>query len=119
GLLPLECTREWTRGLAGHPGGSAIMEKRRLGRGLDSLLGSTENGGLLTATEQNQVPIERIEQNPYQPRKDFDPAELGSLGESILAHGILQPLVVRPLAARFQLIAGERRLRAAQAAGLT
>jgi ParB family chromosome partitioning protein len=95
------------------------MEKRRLGRGLDSLLGNTDNGGSVTATEPNQVPIERIQQNPYQPRKAFDPHELSALGESIRNHGILQPLVVRQVGDHFQLVAGERRLRAAQAVGFT
>jgi len=93
------------------------MEKRRLGRGLDALLGSPDNGTDV-ALADSQVAVERIEQNPYQPRKDFDAEELSALRESIRAHGILQPLVVRPVGDRYQLIAGERRLRAAQAAGL-
>lgn len=96
------------------------MEKRRLGRGLDSLLGNNaENGTSAPATAQSQVPIDRIQQNPYQPRKAFDPHELSSLGESIRTHGILQPLVVRIVGDQYQLVAGERRLRAAQAAGFT
>jgi ParB family chromosome partitioning protein len=95
------------------------MEKRRLGRGLDALLGSTDNGGSVKATEPSQVPIERIQQNPYQPRKAFDADELSALGESIRNHGILQPLVVRQMGDHFQLVAGERRLRAAQAIGFT
>jgi ParB family chromosome partitioning protein len=95
------------------------MEKRRLGRGLDALLGSTDGNGVATSTEQSQIPIEQIEHNPFQPRKDFDADDLGSLGESIRVHGILQPLVVRPVGDHFQLIAGERRLRAAQAAGFS
>ena len=65
------------------------------------------------------VPIDRIQQNPYQPRKSFDAEELSGLGESIKAHGLLQPLVVRPVGDRYQLVAGERRLRAAQAIGFT
>ena len=93
------------------------MEKRRLGRGLDSLLGNGDNGASTLPLRENTVAIERIQHNPYQPRKAFDPDELSSLGESIRAHGILQPLVVRPVGDQFQLIAGERRLRAAQAAG--
>jgi ParB family chromosome partitioning protein len=97
--------------------GGFVMEKRRLGRGLDALLGSPPNGG--DSPEQATIPVDRIQQNPYQPRKDFDEDELASLRESIRNHGILQPLVVRPVGDRFQLIAGERRLRAAQAAGLT
>jgi ParB family transcriptional regulator, chromosome partitioning protein len=97
------------------------MEKRRLGRGLDALLGSTLNGdesAPVSATGQPSVPVDRIQQNPYQPRKDFDEDELTSLSESIRNHGILQPLVVRQVGDGYQLVAGERRLRAAQAAGL-
>lgn len=95
------------------------MEKRRLGRGLDSLLGNGDNGAIAPAMEDGKVAIERIQYNPFQPRKTFDPDELSSLGASIRNHGILQPLVVRAVGEQFQLIAGERRLRAAQAAGLT
>jgi ParB family chromosome partitioning protein len=94
------------------------MEKRRLGRGLDALLGPS-GGGEAPKAELTQVAIEQIEQNPFQPRKAFDEEELTSLRESIQTHGVLQPLVVRPVADHFQLIAGERRLRAAAAAGLT
>ncbi|HEV3259968.1 MAG TPA: ParB/RepB/Spo0J family partition protein [Gemmataceae bacterium] len=92
------------------------MEKRRLGRGLDALLGGTDHGA---PAEQSRVAVERIEQNPYQPRKAFDDDELSALRDSIQTHGILQPLVVRPLGDHYQLVAGERRLRAAQAAGIT
>jgi ParB family chromosome partitioning protein len=93
------------------------MEKKtRLGRGLDALLaGGDENTATL---EQTQVPVDRIENNPFQPRKAFDDDELAALSDSIRTHGILQPLVVRAVGDRFQLIAGERRLRAAKVAGL-
>jgi ParB family chromosome partitioning protein len=94
------------------------MEKRRLGRGLDALLGSNSDHESVK-TEQTHVAIEQIEQNPFQPRKAFDEEELISLRESIRTHGLLQPLVVRPIGDHFQLVAGERRLRAAAAAGLT
>jgi ParB family chromosome partitioning protein len=94
------------------------MEKRRLGRGLDALLGSASDG-VSTKTEQLNVAIEQIEQNPFQPRKAFDEEDLTSLRESIRTHGLLQPLVVRHAGDHFQLVAGERRLRAAAAAGLT
>src|SRR5438128_3812350 len=96
------------------------MEKRRLGRGLDALLTATGNGPNAADTVRNgqmRVALERIDHNPYQPRKVFDDDELAALSDSIRAHGILQPLVVRPVGDRYQLIAGERRLRAAQAAG--
>src|SRR6266849_1123192 len=89
------------------------MEKRRLGRGLDALLGNTENG-----LDASQVPVERIQHNPSQPRKTFDKEELAALSASVRSHGILQPLVVRKVGEQFQLVAGERRLRAAQEAGL-
>jgi ParB family chromosome partitioning protein len=93
------------------------MEKRRLGRGLDSLLGIGEDAAL-GAPAQAEVPVASIQHNPYQPRKTFDTDELASLSASVRTHGILQPLVVRQVGEQFQLIAGERRLRAAQEAGL-
>jgi len=89
--------------------------KIRLGRGLDALI-STMSDAQSAATE---VPLEAIEQNPYQPRKTFDDDEMASLSNSIRTHGVLQPLVVRQVGDRFQLIAGERRLRAARSAGLS
>jgi ParB family chromosome partitioning protein len=95
------------------------MEKKsRLGRGLDALLSGADEGGVATAATQSRVPVEAIEQNPYQPRKTFDDDELASLSASIRTHGVLQPLVVRPVGDHYQLVAGERRLRAAREAGL-
>ncbi|HEY7426158.1 MAG TPA: ParB/RepB/Spo0J family partition protein [Gemmataceae bacterium] len=95
------------------------MEKKsRLGRGLDALLGGADEGGVAMAGTQSQVPVEAIERNPYQPRKAFDSDELASLSASIRTHGILQPLVVRQVGDHYQLVAGERRLRAAREAGL-
>lgn len=88
------------------------MEKKRLGRGLDTLIGGD------TLDSQAEVALERIQQNPFQPRKHFDPDEIASLSASVKSHGILQPLVVRHLGDHYQLVAGERRLRAAQEAGL-
>jgi ParB family chromosome partitioning protein len=94
------------------------MEKKaRLGRGLDALL-STLPEGETSAGTQAEVQIDSIEHNPYQPRKRFDDDELSSLTESIRTHGVLQPLVVRQVNGHFQLVAGERRLRAARGAGL-
>ncbi|HXG11756.1 MAG TPA: ParB/RepB/Spo0J family partition protein [Gemmataceae bacterium] len=94
-------------------------KKTRLGRGLDALLGTTADGGDgAAAGEPKQVAVSAIERNPYQPRKAFDADELSALGESIRVHGILQPLVVRAVGDRYQLVAGERRLRAAQSVGL-
>ena len=88
-------------------------KKSWLGRGLDALLGG--DGAAAPAGAQAQVPVEAIEHNPFQPRKTFDDDEMTALSESIRTHGVLQPLVVRPLGDRFQLVAGERRLRAARA----
>ncbi len=95
-----------------------IAGRRRLGRGLEALLGPTreeaEREGSLV-----ELPIAAIRANPFQPRRDLDPAALEELKASILKAGLLQPIVVR--AARgdggFELIAGERRLRACQALG--
>jgi ParB family chromosome partitioning protein len=96
--------------------------KPRLGRGLDALLGDPSNESDAAASAETataQVPIERIQQNPFQPRKAFDDDELAQLSDSIREHGVLQPVVVRPTGDGYQLIAGERRLRAAQRAGLS
>lgn len=93
------------------------MDKRRMGRGLDALLGGSELA--VADVPGSEVPLDKIEQNPWQPRKSFDADELASLSASVKTHGILQPLVVRSVGDRYQLIAGERRLRAAQQAGLS
>lgn len=91
--------------------------ERRLGRGLGSLLGappeSAPQGG------SQEIPLDAIRANPHQPRRVFDPASLDELTESIRQHGVLQAVVVRPLGDGYELIAGERRTRAARAAGLT
>jgi ParB family transcriptional regulator, chromosome partitioning protein len=85
-----------------------------LGRGLDALIpGGREDNAVI------EVPLDRIERSPNQPRADFDEALLGELAASIAVHGVLQPVIVRNLAdGGYQLIAGERRLRAARIAGL-
>jgi ParB family chromosome partitioning protein len=98
--------------------------RRRLGRGLSSLLGggaapaSTEVESTATL-ELRHIPIDGIDRNPHQPRKAFDGDALAELAGSIREHGVLQPLLVRELDNRFQLVAGERRWLAAQKAGLT
>lgn len=96
------------------------MEKRRLGRGLDALLGESAAGPAVAEASRsvNEVALERIQHNPNQPRKAFDQEELASLRDSVRNHGILQPLLVRQTSEGFQLVAGERRLRAAMDAGL-
>lgn len=97
-------------------------KSNRLGRGLDALLGSDEpfhgSEHAVPVGSARSVSVQEIDGNPYQPRKSFDEDELAQLSESIKIHGILQPLVVRQAGERYQLIAGERRLRAAQASGL-
>jgi ParB family chromosome partitioning protein len=93
------------------------MERKRLGRGLDALLGNGDTA--VAELPDAEVPLAKIQHNPSQPRKSFDADELASLSASIKAHGVLQPLVVRAAGDGYQLIAGERRLRAAQDAGLT
>ena len=91
--------------------------KSRLGRGLDALL-TTEETAPVGVGSQQTVALSAIEKNPNQPRKTFDDDELRSLSESIRNHGVLQPLVVRQVGDRYHLIAGERRLRAAEVVGL-
>lgn len=89
-----------------------------LGRGLDSLF--ADNSVEEINSSVNKLRIMEIEPNHNQPRKDFDEKALSELAESIEQHGVLQPLVVRPLAnGSYQLVAGERRWRAARIAGLT
>lgn len=106
-------------------------KKRGLGRGLDALLGATRHPlvGLGDAPPQSpnqevdksvsRLPIELIQPGRYQPRRDFDPEALRELAESIAAQGVIQPIVVRPVDPdRYEIVAGERRWRAAQQAGL-
>jgi ParB family chromosome partitioning protein len=93
--------------------------KPRLGRGLDALLGAVNGAGVLgLGAAVGKVRLDQIHHNPYQPRKRFDDDELKQLADSIRVHGVLQPLVVRQSGENYQLIAGERRLRAATLAGL-
>ncbi len=87
-----------------------------LGRGLDALIPRPSQGehGVL------ELPVERIRRNRHQPRERFDDERLGELAASIAVHGVLQPIVVRSLAdGEYELVAGERRLRASRLAGLT
>ncbi len=100
------------------------MNKKRLGRGLDALLGREEGGfepsswELNSGGELTQVAMDLIDTNPYQPRRHFDTNEITALAESLRQHGMLQPVIVRAIGDRYQLIAGERRLRAAKEAML-
>lgn len=95
-----------------------MATQKGMGRGLSALL--------MDAVEETQektpyklLPLHKVEPNPHQPRKDFDPEELQALSESIATHGVIQPLTVRETAnGYYQIIAGERRWRAAREAGL-
>jgi ParB family chromosome partitioning protein len=101
-----------------------LEPKRRLGRGLDALLGAyPAEPELKVAAEggRRTLPIDLIDHNPRNPRRDFREADLEELAASVKAHGIVQPIVVRPApgaGGRYEIIAGERRWRAAQRAGL-
>ena len=89
-----------------------------LGRGLDALI-STENVRPQGSSTINEIPLEQIEANPNQPRREFDEDALRELANSINEIGIIQPITLRQVAEnKFQIIAGERRWRASQLAGL-
>lgn len=93
------------------------MQNRGLGKGLSSLIpGASPSAPPEGASVMS---VEEVHPNPHQPRRDFDEASLHELADSIRAQGIIQPLVVRPSTDGYELIAGERRWRAAQIAGLT
>jgi ParB family chromosome partitioning protein len=98
--------------------------RRRLGRGLNSLLGQaseqsgTDAAPVPTQSEMLHIDINALHRNPFQPRKDFDLQALNELTESISSHGVLQPLLVRETPAGYQIIAGERRWLASRDAGL-
>jgi len=110
-------------------------KKRGLGRGLDALLGASitkqtaaAEGGPAQDSEPStagddkalkELPVDLIQRGKYQPRKDIDPESLQELADSIIAQGVMQPIVVRPISDRkYEIIAGERRWRATQLAGL-
>lgn len=95
-----------------------MMKKPGLGRGLDMLLSSTVKDANKD-TELKELPVEKISKGEYQPRLSIDPDALQDLAESIKAQGVVQPVVVRRLEnGQYELIAGERRWRASQIAGL-
>ncbi|MBR9909948.1 MAG: ParB/RepB/Spo0J family partition protein [Gammaproteobacteria bacterium] len=105
-------------------------KRKGLGRGLDALLGTNANSpadaiAAVTSPEEgrdgklSQLPVEFIQRGKYQPRRDMNQQALQELAESIKNQGVMQPIVVRPIAAdRYEIIAGERRWRATQLAGL-
>jgi ParB family chromosome partitioning protein len=84
---------------------------RRLGRGLEALIGATQ-ASTAAASELQRIAPSRIRPNPYQPRREFDPGALAELEASIRANGLLQPITVRRKGDSYELVAGERRLRA-------
>jgi len=96
------------------------MTNRRkgLGRGLDALLGESAEGA--DADDLRDLPLDQLEGGRYQPRREFDPAALQTLAQSIRTQGVVQPIVVRTLpdGERYEIVAGERRWRAAQLAEL-
>jgi len=110
------------------------VKKRGLGRGLDALLGGgnatpsvgtdaittgSEAAPIGEANSRSELPVDLIQRGKYQPRRDIEPESLRELADSIIAQGVIQPISVRPVAdQRYEIIAGERRWRAAQLAGL-
>ncbi|MCB1706283.1 MAG: ParB/RepB/Spo0J family partition protein [Halioglobus sp.] len=109
------------------------VKKRGLGRGLDALLGASKTAqsaaaeglpvsvtaGVAADAPLRELPVDLIQRGKYQPRRDMDPESLRELADSIVAQGVMQPIVVRPISDRkFEIIAGERRWRATQLAGL-
>ena len=100
-------------------------KKRGLGRGLDALLGGAnvaaiqEEAAQADVRELQQLPLDVIQRGKYQPRRDIDPVTLDELANSIRTQGVMQPIVVRSIGSgRYEIIAGERRWRASQQAGL-
>ncbi len=93
-----------------------MAQKRRLGRGLDALIPpAQEEAGQGSVRE---IPLRTIELNPRQPRSEMDPEKLEQLAQSIRSSGVIQPVLVRPAGSMYELVVGERRLRAARMAGL-
>ncbi len=99
------------------------LKRRALGKGLDSLLPRVPAASAPSAAENEggkplEIPIDQIDRNPFQTRSQLNEEQLGELAASITSNGVVQPVLVRPLAnGRFQLIAGERRWRASELAG--
>jgi len=94
------------------------MARKALGRGLDALIPGGGKPSEQKGARLQEIPVEKIRPNPRQPRDHFDDSAIESIAESLRRHGVLQPLVVRATDAGYELIAGERRWRAAQRAGL-
>ncbi|MGH8120868.1 MAG: ParB/RepB/Spo0J family partition protein [Gammaproteobacteria bacterium] len=97
------------------------LKKRSLGKGLDALLGTLPVDVAGTTEDLRNLPVDLIKRGQYQPRKSMNPEALADLADSIRTQGVVQPILVRPLAGqpgKYEIIAGERRWRAAQMAGL-
>ena len=115
-------------GIQGIPGGEGgnMSQIRRLGMGLDALLGAAEpfgggqgeTGTAVAPASPGTVETALIQPNPFQPRTEFDEEEIRALADSLRREGMIQPVVVRPAGGGYQLVTGERRWRAAKAAGL-
>ena len=97
---------------------SAPAKRQALGKGLSALIPEPEAPAVPAPASAAEVPIGSLDPNPFQPRSAMDPARLAELGASIRESGIVQPILVRRRGERYQIIAGERRFRAAQAIGL-
>lgn len=93
------------------------MSKQRLGRGLQALMSSA--GGRSEGMETREVPVTAIVPNRWQPRMDVEDKNIEELAASIRQHGVLEPIIVRPMGKGYELVVGERRWRAAKAAGLS
>jgi ParB family chromosome partitioning protein len=98
-----------------------MIHKKVLGRGLGALIPQRQEAPAESHATQGlaEIPISQIQPNPFQPRKTFNEASIDELARSVREHGIVQPLVVTRAGDKYKLIAGERRFRAAQKAGLT
>jgi ParB family chromosome partitioning protein len=94
-----------------------MTETKRLGRGLEALLGSVSREQAQASGSLRELPVTSVEPNPFQPRSQINEPELAELTASIEASGLLQPIVVRPRNGKYELIAGERRWRAVQRLG--
>lgn len=97
------------------------MSRQALGKGLEALIpvSGDVNGAPVASSTPTEVSVDRIVPNPHQPRQDFHPHELEELTASVRENGVVQPILVRPRGeGRYELVAGERRLRAAKLAGL-
>lgn len=95
-----------------------MANKGGLGRGLASLISSASEESSRGNDNTNELPISMIEPNPDQPRTDIDEERIAELSASIALHGVLMPILVRPVGDKYQIIAGERRWRGARLAGL-